>query len=110
MKLKRRDFMKISAQAGVAGFLAQSLPAGSHAMKASAAQKPLTSFDPLVRDVISKMTLEEKVGQMVQADQESLTSIDDIARYNMGSLLSGGNSDPKAGNSLEAWADMYDVF
>jgi len=110
MKLKRRDFMKISAGAGVAGLLAPSLVNARSSSVFPAARKPLSSFDPQVRDIISKMTLEEKVGQMVQADQENLEDVQDIAKYYMGSVLSGGNSDPKAGNSLAAWADMYDGY
>ena len=30
--------------------------------------------------------------------------------YFVGSLLSGGSSDPKEGNSLEAWTNLYDRF
>ena len=31
-----------------------------------------------------------------------------MQNYFLGSLLSGGSSDPKAGNSLQAWTDLYD--
>jgi beta-glucosidase len=54
------------------------------------------------------MTLEEKVGQMTQAEQ--LADVRDIQTYFLGSLLSGGSSDPKAGNSVPAWTDMYDGY
>jgi beta-glucosidase len=60
------------------------------------------------------MTLEEKVGQMTQPEQDALQELDDIRSYFVGSLLSGGNSDPKKSgvvdNSLEAWTDMYDRY
>src|SRR4030095_7504470 len=56
------------------------------------------------------MTLEEKIGQMTQAEQNALVDVSDIEKYFLGSLLSGGSSDPKAGNSLEAWTDMYDGY
>ena len=56
------------------------------------------------------MTLEEKIGQMTQAEQDALKDVNDIQKYFLGSLLSGGSSDPKAGNSLEAWTDMYDGY
>jgi len=52
------------------------------------------------------MTLEEKVGQMVQAEQDQVKE-GDVAAYFLGSLLSGGNSDPKT-NSLQDWTDLYD--
>lgn len=55
------------------------------------------------------MTLAEKIGQMTQAEQSALKE-GDTEKYFLGSLLCGGSSDPKAGNSLEAWTDMYDGF
>jgi beta-glucosidase len=72
--------------------------------------KPLSSYDDQVKQLLSQMTLEEKIGQMIQADQEHLQDPADIEKYCLGSLLSGGNSDPKAGNSLQAWTDMYDGY
>jgi len=70
----------------------------------------LSSFDPQANALLEKMTLEEKVGQMTQADQEALKDVNDIQKYFLGSLLSGGNSDPKAGNRLQDWTDMYDEY
>ncbi|MFL6214609.1 MAG: glycoside hydrolase family 3 protein [Blastocatellia bacterium] len=72
------------------------------------AARSLSSFDPQVNKLLAQMTLEEKIGQMTQAEQDALKSLDDIDTYHLGSLLSGGNSDPKEGNSLEAWTNMYD--
>jgi beta-glucosidase len=74
----------------------------------AAAPRSLSSFDPQVNKLLAQMTLEEKVGQMTQAEQDALKSLDDIETYHLGSLLSGGNSDPKEGNSYEAWTNMYD--
>ena len=70
--------------------------------------KSLSSFDKQVNELLSTMTVEEKIGQMTQAEQDALKDISDIERYFLGSVLSGGNSDPKEGNSLKAWTDMYD--
>jgi beta-glucosidase len=70
--------------------------------------KPLSSYDEKVKELLAQMTLEEKIGQMIQADQEHLKDFADIEKYFLGSILSGGNSDPKNGNSLEAWTDLYD--
>jgi beta-glucosidase len=53
-------------------------------------------------------TLDEKIGQMTQADSSGVKDPTDIERYFLGSILSGGNSDPKEGNSLEAWTNHYD--
>jgi len=76
----------------------------------SAAQRPLSSYDSRVQELLSKMTLEEKIGQMTQAEQDALKDVQDIERYSLGSLLSGGNSDPKSGNRLQDWTDMYDRY
>lgn len=68
----------------------------------------LSSYDDKVNELISKMTLEEKIGQMTQPEQDALSDKRDIEKYFLGSLLSGGGSDPKSGNSLKSWTDLYD--
>ena len=63
-----------------------------------------------VADLLSRMTLEEKVGQMTQAERGAVT--DDPSRvteWMLGSVLSGGGSTPTP-NTAEAWADMVDRF
>jgi beta-glucosidase len=55
------------------------------------------------------MTVEEKIGQMTQIDQQFLDTIQDIADYGIGSLLSGGGSHPDT-NHFEAWTDLYDEY
>src|SRR6516164_6092012 len=75
-----------------------------------AATKPkaLSSYDAQIKPLLAKMTLEEKIGQMTQPEQSALKDQADIENYFVGSLLSGGDSDPKEGNSLSAWTDLYD--
>ncbi len=65
--------------------------------------------DARVVDLLSRMTLAEKIGQMTQVEKDALADIEHIATYNLGSLLSGGNSSPTP-NTPEGWADMYDRF
>ena len=55
------------------------------------------------------MTLEEKVGQMTQVDRQFLESEADIAKYYLGSLLSGGGSVPEPNTPL-AWGEMIDRY
>jgi beta-glucosidase len=62
-----------------------------------------------VADLLGRMTLEEKVGQMTQAERGALATPNDIAAYRLGSLLSGGGSTPTS-NTPGAWADMIDGF
>ncbi len=62
-----------------------------------------------VKDLLSRMTLAEKVGQMTQAERNALKSKSDIASYALGSLLSGGGSVPTP-NTPAGWAAMIDTF
>ncbi|MEV0640284.1 glycoside hydrolase family 3 N-terminal domain-containing protein [Streptomyces sp. NPDC050619] len=62
-----------------------------------------------VADLLSRMTLQEKAGQMTQAERGAITAPGDIAAYDLGSLLSGGGSTPTP-NTPEAWAKMIDGF
>src|ERR1041385_2167718 len=75
-----------------------------------AATKPkaLSSYDAQVKPLLAQMTLEEKIGQMTQPEQNELKDPADVEKYFVGSLFSGGDSDPKEGNSLQAWTDLYD--
>ncbi len=67
------------------------------------------SVDTRVQDLLSYMTLEEKVGQMTQVDRQFLESEADIAKYYLGSLLSGGGSVPEP-NTPPAWVEMIDRY
>jgi len=53
--------------------------------------------EKLITDLMARMSLEEKVGQMIQADVASITP-KDLRKYPLGSILAGGNSPPLSGN------------
>ena len=77
----------------------------------SYAQVYLNSDAPVrerIDDLLSQMTLEEKVGQMTQAERGSLLSsgYSDIQQYFLGSVLSGGGSVPSP-NTVQGWVEMY---
>jgi beta-glucosidase len=82
------------------------LAAASTVTGAAPPKKRLSAYDGEAKALLAKMTLDEKVGQMVQAEQDQVKE-GDIEKYFLGSLLSGGNSDPKT-NSLQDWTDLYD--
>jgi beta-glucosidase len=114
-KINRRHFIGSSALAAGATMFAPAIIEAlgirtTTAMGNPAAQRALSSYDGKVRELLSQMTLEEKIGQMTQAEQDALKDVNDIEKYFLGSLLSGGGSDPKAGNSLDAWTDMYNGY
>lgn len=46
-----------------------------------------------VDEILSKLTLEQKVGQVIQADSGSVKP-EEVNEYRLGSVLSGGNSAP----------------
>lgn len=64
-----------------------------------------------IQSLIAKMTLEEKVGQIIQADIGSVTP-KQVQQYNLGSILNGGNSAPGGDNRTTpgAWVKLADEF
>jgi beta-glucosidase len=62
-----------------------------------------------VDSILALMTIEEKIGQMTQIDQNFLVDISDISTYGIGSLLSGGGSTPDT-NEVSAWLNMYNEY
>jgi beta-glucosidase len=69
-------------------------------------RRSLAVHDAVVEPLLARMTLDEKVGQMTQAEQDQLKP-GDVETLFLGSVLSGGNSDP-ATNSFEDWRALYD--
>lgn len=105
----RRSFIESSALAAGLTLMGATAVESFAFATAKRSPKPLTSYDKKVRELLAKMTLAEKIGQMTQAEQVELKA-GDIEKFFLGSLLNGGSSDPKAGNSLSAWTDMYDGY
>ena len=79
---------------------------------AESKQRQFLAFDAPVKELLDKMTLEEKIGQMIQPDQAFLKEPGDIAKYYLGSVLSGGGSGPKekADYNLKGWTDLVDGY
>ncbi len=61
-----------------------------------------------VNDLLSQMTLAEKIGQMTQPEKGSVRP-GDVAALGLGSVLSGGGGNPTP-NTPAAWADMVRAF
>jgi beta-glucosidase len=63
-----------------------------------------------VSDLLGRMTLEEKVGQMTQAERGAIDADQSqITTLALGSVLSGGGSVP-ADNTPAGWANMVDGY
>ena len=69
-------------------------------------QDPTLPINQRVSDLIGRMTLDEKIEQMMQVQFSPST----IALNNFGSVLSGGGESPSAGNRPVHWANMYDTL
>ncbi|KAJ0657378.1 putative glucan 1,3-beta-glucosidase [Helianthus annuus] len=70
---------------------------------------PTQPLNVRIKDLIGRMTLQEKVGQMVQIDR-SVATPDVMRNYFIGSLLSGGGSVPAKEASPETWINMVNEF
>jgi beta-glucosidase len=64
-----------------------------------------------VKSLLAQMTLEEKVGQIIQADIGSVTP-EEVKKYHLGSVLNGGNSAPGGDDHAAApkWLELADAF
>ncbi|QGQ20466.1 carbohydrate-binding protein [Cellulomonas sp. JZ18] len=92
--------------------LAAALPAGGASAAPAAAPPPWR--DPALpaatraADLLARMSLEEKVGQMTMVERRYVTA-DALAGGGIGFVFSGGGSLPPT-NTPVGWADMYDGF
>jgi beta-glucosidase len=103
MFVRRFTLLVIAAAALAVGPTAAAAPRPAY-------ENPRLPVGARVKDLMSRMTLEEKVGQMTQTERGSV--YDDptpITTWMVGSVLSGGGSVPTP-NTPEAWADMIDRF
>lgn len=76
----------------------------SKAVYLDASQPVETRLD----DLLQRMTLDEKIGQMTQVEKNSIRA-GDITKYYIGSILSGGGGSP-AQNTPQGWYAMVDGF
>ena len=70
-----------------------------------------TKTEDAISALIAKMTLEQKVGQLIQADISAIKP-EDLASYPLGSILAGGNSGPYGDEraTAEQWAQLVNAF
>lgn len=70
---------------------------------------PREPLNTRINDLLSRMTVEEKIGQMTQIDR-SVASAEVMNKYYIGSVLSGGGSVPAKQASAETWISMVNDF
>lgn len=68
---------------------------------------PDQSFEKRVDDLLARMTLAEKIGQMTQVENNSITPAQ-VKQYAIGSVLSGGGG--YGDNSPQTWRELAESF
>lgn len=108
------------AWAALSSGTVQAVTTESHSAEANPANWPAARSPDAITDVqteaaisaiLSRMTVEQKVGQVIQADISAITPAD-LARYPLGSILAGGNSGPYGNERASAadWARLVGEF
>lgn len=70
-----------------------------------------SAIEPRLDALMKSLSVEEKVGQIIQPDVGTVTP-EDVRKYRFGSVLNGGNSAP-GGNDLapaKVWLDAADAY
>lgn len=70
---------------------------------------PNKPINARIKDLMNRMTLSEKIGQMTQLERKNLTT-NIMKNYGIGSILSGGGSVPKSQATAREWVDMVNEF
>jgi beta-glucosidase len=71
-------------------------------------KNPHAPVSSRVQDLLARMTLDDKIGQMTEAERQAATPAQ-AASARLGSILSGGGSTPTP-NTPAGWADMVDAY
>jgi len=79
--------------------------AATPALDAGADGPDTAAVEQKVSALLAKMTLAEKLGQMVMVDYGSLASTSDVTTYGLGAILAGGDEAP-GNNTPQDWLDL----
>ncbi|XP_062095845.1 uncharacterized protein LOC133801615 isoform X2 [Humulus lupulus] len=104
MEKKTINFLKGIFVVNLIWWMAKTTEAKYHKYK-----DPKQPTNVRVKDLVDQMTLEEKIGQMVQIERLVATP-EVVNKYFIGSLLSGGGSVPTPKATPEEWIDMVNEF
>jgi len=111
----RRRFLGMGAAAGAtfAAVGCKTLPRPGGTPLPTVADVPAARAagmqSPDVEALLAQMTLDEKIGQMTQADMKALKDGTEVRTFMLGSVLSGADSLPKP-NEPATWVAMYDGY
>jgi len=78
-------------------------------LKSAIAKDP--AIEKRIDELLARMTLEEKVGQVIQPEINEITP-EDVKKYHIGSVLNGGGGTPHRNKyaTVEDWIKMADSF
>lgn len=97
----------------VRGTAPADVPVNPSAWPAAASPSAITdpATEAMISDLIARMPLKQKIGQLIQADISAIKPAD-LATYPLGSILAGGNSGPYGNERADAatWARMVGEF
>ena len=102
------------AQSGPASVNDAKVAAATDDQTAQVAASPISAEDAFVASLVSRMSVERKVGQLIQPQINSFTA-EDMEKYRFGSYLNGGNGGPygdefaPASEWLRLADEMYDA-
>ena len=103
--------LAVASALAAAAFCATAAPQIEAWPHLKSAIAPDAALEARVREIVGRMTLAQKIGQMTQAELKAVTP-DDVRTYYLGSVLNGGGSWP--GNDKHAhaadWLKLADAF
>jgi len=67
--------------------------------------------EALIEEILGRLTLEQKVSQMIQGEIAHVTP-DDVKEYGLGSVLNGGGSFPRGNKhaTTDEWLELADAY
>ena len=72
-------------------------------------QNPDLPVEDRVTDLLDRMTLVEKIGQMTLIEKDSIDP-EAVTEYAIGGILSGGGGYPEGNNTIDGWIDMVHSY
>ncbi|MEU8662743.1 glycoside hydrolase family 3 protein [Actinoplanes philippinensis] len=101
-----RQHFRLAALGAVVALTVAVVPASAGTSPPVVYRDATQPVERRVADLLSRMSLDDKIGQMTQAERAEVTDDPDlVTRWRLGSVLSGGGSAPDP-NTPQAWVAL----